>query len=1240
MFPEEYTRFLDKRNARYDGDPEGDVILAEHVNVLQDAISALERTIGRQPKPTDTLTDRIVALEALRPMRVPALHWYKGALPADTGRARDAIQRFEGFILSERSANLGQILADYPHPVYGVLNAQTPLAVLQTEAAEWRDAGARGILLLDFQLVPTRTQEQRILDSLKERGIAPLLKTDQPARLFQAGVQSGYNSDGKALAFPSGTALLLSPFAHSGRTYTTSELMAQTYPLVQQARANGLSLIGMGQSKDQESYHYLQAAGLLFGLDGLVDAPDGGSDWGQEPPVYAWHAPLVDWRTDKPAVYQEGSRLTRTVPGGLIGLADPGEVILKGHTLDATLIDWVANTVPGSALAEGSLDPSKLSGYDVKKIVELLNTSGDDIQIDLSKINMSEDGGLPANIPAENMITNVIEAVNRKANPLSTNKSQIENAAIESLDAAKLSGDIARERFEKFVIPAINATDSASNYLDVLRLDAVNLNSTGTIAANSVTADALDARQVNVQEALTTVDLTTSGYHTGHEGEYERLIVDWLTAYKLDGLKELHVETLTADNMSTLVLDAIDAHIVNGRFNTIVTQALTAETIQADLVTALNSITGSQITNSALFGEAVIDSAAIKSLDVAKLRSGTINTSLINLSSEEGHLKLEDNTLQVYDSLDEENNRRLRVLLGSTKDITDEETFGLVVLGEDGQTRLYDHTGVYSAGLHQNVISNDKIQDDAVDGRVIRAGAIFTDHLDADTVTAEKIATDAILARHILAEEITGEKIAGTTITGAHIKSGTIDTGHLAAGSITAEKLKARSITADKLTVGFTANQVKDGYDSFEQEPLGVFAGLALSGSATGRITRDWSWDGRNSFALMGNSPSNRVALMKSALDYTIPVQPDTTLFVSVSVKTDSENDVPVSLGLAFNKGERLYSPLQTVTKSDRVKRLWASFTAPADSLRAAVILGVETTNTEVFFDCLQVETAEPGQTEPGFWKATATTKIDGASIETGYVDAQHIHIGSGTVFGASNDIIDITDTGITAKSTSGSASLNSKGLEIKGGAFVLEGGISGNTIKIDGERGIDVENSQSLIQMNGENGFRIVSKARNQVVMDIEPETGDIRFSGKARFYSADNPLMNWTIEDKMAQIDVSIKDNSESIIEANESAKQAIENISELEEKTSYRVDLTSTKGLLFKKGTIQTEIFATVYRNNEDITHELPNSAFIWRKTKADGSLDTVWESSKSDVGPRISVNNDEVLGGATFSCAISI
>lgn len=1144
MFPTNYTQFNDKKNADYNGDPKGDYILAEHINSAQDAIESIEKAVGLSSTKDKSMAQRIKDLETVQTMRLPMIGYFSGSLGNETSYLISVLSQYQTVLLSERSSITDDVIAGLKEKstvVYGQVNALTSLTLIQNEVGAWKAVGAEGIYLTNLgeEASPTRIAEQAILSSIEQAGLAVLIETAQLPHLISDTAVASYNATGAALVFPKKTILQLDNFAYNQRAYVGTELLNTTKPLIEAIRSKGLEIAGFANAPTQDLFNYVQATGLLFGLDYLHNGPTEGYTLSNRSPVYNWPSYLLNWKTTNPLIFREGTALYRDIPNGRIWLYDNLTIKIDGYALDSGLINWYNNTLPGSAIQEGTIDPGKLSTYDIQRIVDLLNSSDDAIKIDATKIKADEGGGnLPINIPASNMVQNTIQAINQKNNVDTTNQWTIENWAIESLDAAKLTGDLKKEQLLTHVVDAINESSTLMHFIDAAKLKAINIDSTGTISGNTLVADNATLRALNVTEGLSAVDATVSNYFTGNMGEFYQLYVEQLTVDKLMGLKELHVETLTADNIGALVLEAINANITNATFVNVVTQALTAETIKTDLITALNSVTDKQITNTGLFGTAVIDDASIKSVSAGKLTAGSINTALINLSSDAGHLKINDSTMEIYDDIDINGNRKLRVLIGdlsSLGTVAVEQKYGMVVLGEDGSTRLYDNTGVYNAGLHDNVISETKIQDDAISERVIQAGAIITEHLQAGIINADKIGADAILAKHILAGEIVGSKIAGETITGSNIQAGAISAGHITAGSITSTKIGAHAITADKLTIGFLANVIRDGYDSFEQSETGNFKGVILAGTSPGVITKDWSFDGDKSFYLMGNSASNRVRLAVAALDYTIPVMPGVSYFVSSYIKTVSTSDVPLTLGLAFNNGTVLTSSIKSVTKMDRVTRISHVFTAPTGALRASLVLGVEATNVGVWFDCLQVEEMTEGQTEPGFWKPTATTKIDGASISTGYIDASHIHIGGGTLFGTNSDIIDITDEGIKAKSQTGWAMLNSKGIEITGGAFSLTSGVLGqNSVSINGQEGITTETPLNRIEMNALTGFRIIDKAGEKVLFDTDPETGAVRIAGSLRVYDVNNPAMAWSLDEKISGIEADVSNVLEDYVTA----------------------------------------------------------------------------------------------------------
>lgn len=1251
MFPEEYTDFIQKQNAIYDGDPNGDYVLAEHINELQDAVNRVEIAIGLVPDQEDSLAQRLQRLEKLQPLRVPAIGYFTGELGSNASHLTSILSSYALVILNEKTATVSEsipFVKERSIPVYGQVMAGTDLAAIQTLIQEWRTIGADGIFLkgLGEQAAHTRSFEQNVFNSVTQSGLKLFVSTLNWQPWLNNETVAIYNPNGAALTFPEDTLFAYRPFAYDGRLYTSTELQTTIGPNLQALRAKGLRLAGFGHAPDQSSYNYLQAAGLLFGLDYLANAPEAGTSLSAREPFYDWPGQLADWKTDEPVIFQETGGLYRNIPNGRIRIQDDGKITLEGYTLNPDDINWTDGSVPGSAIKDASITPAKLTTYDIAKIVELLNaTTDENIRILSNKISADEGGaGLPINIPASNMLQNVIEAINRKNIMGQVSKTQIADAAIESLSASKLTGSIPLEVLQTYVVPAINASATDINKISVPRMDIVNLTSTGTVDTVTLSADNLTVRAVNVTASLAVPDLTISNYVTGNDGEFLKLYVEQLEVESLTGLESLHLKTLTADNIGTLVIDAINANITNGTFNNIVTEALTATTIQTELITAVNAVVGASITNTALFGNAVITDASIKDLSATKLMAGTIDTGVINISSPDGHLKIEDRTIRIYDSADAQEVRRLRVQMGDISEWSSAETpadYGLIVFGQDGTTRLYDHTGVYNAGIKENAISEAKIQEDAISSRVIAAGAIITEHLTANVIQAENIAADQILAEHILAETITGTKIAGDTIEGRSIKAGSIEAGHIQAGQIDAGHIKAGAITADRLAIGFSSNLIKRGYDSFEQEELGTFEGIILEGETTGIITDAWSFDGEKSLFIQGNTDNNRVRLDKIASEYSIPVMPGLSYMVSVYAKTISVNQVPLRLGMALNDGTFLWSSLKPLTKADRLTRLYEPFLIPTGVLRASVTLAVDATNVGVYFDCIQVEEMSEGQTEPGFWKSTATTTINGNNITTGRVNADRIHIGGGTVFGTNNDIIDITDAGIKAKSSTGWAMLNSKGLEIVGGAFKLSSiNVDGTSVNIDGESGITVETPANRIEMDAANGFRIISKENQRIMFDVDPTSGQVRMSGSLIVYDDNNPLMQWTMDEKITQVELDVSTQNANLTQAQEDLEYAQGKISEIENNVVYKVEVHSSNGLIFQNGNIQTEIYAIVYKGAQDITSLLPPEAFVWKKNLSNGTEDLVWKAENPLPGQSFVLTGADVIGRSNFTCYIDI
>lgn len=91
------------------------------------------------------------------------------------------------------------------------------------------------------------------------------------------------------------------------------------------------------------------------------------------------------------------------------------------------------------------------------------------------------------------------------------------------------------------------------------------------------------------------------------------------------------------------------------------------------------------------------------------------------------------------------------------------------------------------------------------------------------------------------------------------------------------------------------------------------------------------------------------------------------------------------------------------------------------------------------------------------------------------------------------------------------------------------------------------------------------------------------------------------------------------------------------EMEDRIPYQVEIVSSNGLIFKNGTINTQLTAKVYRGKDDITDKLLANQFKWHRYDATGTEDTVWSSQHNGM-KTIAVSGEDVLGKATFSCDI--
>ena len=88
--------------------------------------------------------------------------------------------------------------------------------------------------------------------------------------------------------------------------------------------------------------------------------------------------------------------------------------------------------------------------------------------------------------------------------------------------------------------------------------------------------------------------------------------------------------------------------------------------------------------------------------------------------------------------------------------------------------------------------------------------------------------------------------------------------------------------------------------------------------------------------------------------------------------------------------------------------------------------------------------------------------------------------------------------------------------------------------------------------------------------------------------------------------------------------------------EPKPNYKLEMQSTNGNSFVNGIINTEMYVTLYRGEDDITDSTDVKHFIWTRVSSDTNSDTAWNNKYKAGAKRITVTKDDVNVRARFSC----
>lgn len=242
------------------------------------------------------------------------------------------------------------------------------------------------------------------------------------------------------------------------------------------------------------------------------------------------------------------------------------------------------------------------------------------------------------------------------------------------------------------------------------------------IVADKVTTEQLEAELAIIDEALI-------GKATITELEAVKATIEDLDVSKLEADLAI-IEKAIIEKADIKDLDALHADISIlesdvARIDTLVGGQLTMDNIQSLILTS------SKVT----VDNAFIKDAMIDRVSASKLTAGTINTSLIDIGSEDGSMSINGSLQQFKDA-----NGNVRIQIG--KDNNGDFTFALY--GEDGIGQLINQNGITASAIEDGLIVNKMVAENAaITGNKLDIHSVVEEINDSSTtIKSSKIIFD------------------------------------------------------------------------------------------------------------------------------------------------------------------------------------------------------------------------------------------------------------------------------------------------------------------------------------------------------------------------------------------------------------------------------------------------------------------------------------------------------------------
>ncbi|AGI12243.1 tail fiber protein [Bacillus phage BCPG3] len=83
-------------------------------------------------------------------------------------------------------------------------------------------------------------------------------------------------------------------------------------------------------------------------------------------------------------------------------------------------------------------------------------------------------------------------------------------------------------------------------------------------------------------------------------------------------------------------------------------------------------------------------------------------------------------------------------------------------------------------------------------------------------------------------------------------------------------------------------------------------------------------------------------------------------------------------------------------------------------------------------------------------------------------------------------------------------------------------------------------------------------------------------------------------------------------------------------------YKVEVTSSNGLIFVNGGVNSTLAAKITKGTEDVTSTVAVADFVWTRVSNNSAADTAWNNAHKNSGRSFNINASDVIDRATFFC----